>query len=241
VHLIADDDVLDGVSYPSADITLTTGWLRIIDFDEEMLAAILAHEMAHIVQHHAAEFYGMSYLMRVLAQLGQLASKIVPNWHSFDKDANDGDGEWRRPLLFMQKHSRMLEHEADIVGQEIMAHAGYDPGKAIELWQLMIDLESESNRQTGVGSPSFTPTHSEHGHGVRHNTENDTLAMHPERPKRVKYLTENLMRVQRFYDKAYENGPTHGSFKNDLGLWRFEATVWALFGRIDMNGFSTYV
>ncbi|CAG8608233.1 6838_t:CDS:1 [Ambispora gerdemannii] len=233
IYLIDDDDLLDGVVYPSSDITLTTGWLRIVDYDESLLAAVIAHEIAHILQDHAAEFYGMSYLMKVLAHLGEITNSLIPNvlkkLFGYDNNA----GEWQRPLLFLQYYSQILEREADIIGQEIMARARYDPASALEVWQLMVDLEklSDSSSSNTEEQPlSFNRKNQKDRHGIRHDGE-ATLAMHPSRRQRVKYLTENLLKVQ----KVYENAITQASFKNkpftmDLKLRKLEITVWAIFG-----------
>ncbi|CAG8528889.1 6256_t:CDS:1 [Ambispora leptoticha] len=233
IYLIDDDDFLDGVAYPSSDITLTTGWLRIIDYDESLLAAVIAHELAHIMQDHAAEFYGMSYLMKVLAHLGEITNSLIPNVLKKLFGYNNNTGEWRRPLLFLQYHSQTLEREADIIGQEIMARAGYDPAGALELWQLMVNLEKLSNSSSSNIEEQPLPSYCKNqndGHGVRHDGE-ATLAMHPSRRQRVKYLTENLLKVQ----KVYENTITQASYKNksfimDLKLRKLETTVWAIFG-----------
>ncbi|KAG9307814.1 hypothetical protein G9A89_023379 [Geosiphon pyriformis] len=218
VHLISNDDILDGVAYPSSAITLTTGWLRLIDYDENLLAAIIAHEMAHILQDHAAEFFGMSYLMKGLANLGETIKSLIPNglYHKFflhdQRNSIDGN-QWQRPLLFLQNHSQILEREADILGQEIMARAGYDPANALQLWQLMVDLEGLNDSSPGLKKENLSfplTSKSSHpykveGHGVRHNTQiskDTTLVMHPSRQNRVKYLTENLVQVQVLYENA---------------------------------------
>ncbi|CAG8558837.1 8921_t:CDS:1 [Paraglomus brasilianum] len=239
VLLIHDDDVLDGVSYPSSDITITTGWLRLVDFDEEMIAAIIAHEIAHILQSHAAEFYGMSYIAKVINQYKQIVriGGSHSNNDNGDDSLDDGQTNLLRPRAFLQKHSQILEREADIVGQEIMARAGYDPGAAIELWQLMVDLEKFQQEQLSLPSQSSIPVGSSHGHGVRHSSEEDNdIIMHPPRRERVKYLTENLLTVQKLYEEAAAKGKSADNFEGDLNLQRIEMTLWGIF--YDINGFS---
>ncbi|CAG8656040.1 8056_t:CDS:1, partial [Paraglomus occultum] len=235
VLLIHDDDVLDGVSYPSSDITITTGWLRLVNFEEEMIAAIVAHEIAHILQNHAAEFYGMSYIAKVINQFKQMVG-IGSSHHNNDNE-NDDQPNLLRPRAFLQRHSQVLEREADIVGQEIMARAGYDPGAAIELWQFMVDLEKFQQEQLSLPSQSSIPVGSDHGHGVRHSSgEDNDIIMHPPRRERVKYLTENLLTVQKLYEEAVTKGKSAHKFESNLSLQMIERTLWGIF--YDVNGFS---
>ncbi|CAG8569574.1 5594_t:CDS:2 [Rhizophagus irregularis] len=169
IYLIKNDDMLDGVSYPCSVITLTTSWLRLVDYDEDLLAANI--------------------------------------------------NNWIRPLIYLQKHSQILEKEADLLGQEIMANAGYDPANAIKLWELMCNISS-----TQVPDES----HHDDGHGVRHSSESS----HPSKEQRVKYLTENLINVQKIYfNTITDNNNNFKSFNYDLGLRRLEFTIWAIFGK----------
>ncbi|CAG8558463.1 202_t:CDS:1 [Acaulospora colombiana] len=172
VYLISNDELLDGVSYPSSVITLTTCWLSLIDNDQDLLAALLAHELAHIIQSHASEFYGISFMTKALTKLADLFGKLM--------SSNDKNNQLSN---FLQKHSQRLEREADLLGQEIMARAGYDPAKAIELWELMMFVKNSDK------------SHSDD----KGNT--NAFKYHPSEENRVKYLTENLTRARYFYDK----------------------------------------
>ncbi|CAG8470947.1 27944_t:CDS:2 [Dentiscutata erythropus] len=193
VYLIDNEEFLDGVSYPCSAITLTSCWLKLIDYDESLLAAVVAHEIAHILQNHASEFYGMSFIIKVLTQLGEMIGNIIPG---LNKEGFQG-----RPILFLQQHSQKLEKEADLLGQEIMARAGYDPAKAIELWELMVSLE-EINKNSLEQVQIPKSSHDEEGRGIRHVS--DTFRYHPLKEHRVKYLTENLLQAQNLYDKTIE-------------------------------------
>ncbi|RIA99619.1 hypothetical protein C1645_746702 [Glomus cerebriforme] len=213
IYLIKNDEMLDGVSYPCSTITLTTCWLRLVDYDEDLLAAILSHEIAHILQNHASEFYGLSFMFKAISQLHEMFNNVLRILPGINNE-----NTWMRPLIYLQKHSQILEREADLLGQEIMAHAGYDPAKAIELWELMCNVTS-----TQVPDES----HHDDGHGVRHSSESS----HPSKEQRVKYLTENLINVQKIYDKTItDNNKNFKSFKCDLGLRRLELTIYAIFG-----------
>ncbi|GBB91816.1 hypothetical protein RclHR1_01920020 [Rhizophagus clarus] len=212
IYLINNDDILDGVSYPCSAITLTTSWLRLVDYNEDLLAAVLSHEIAHILQNHASEFYGLSFTFKALTQLHDMFYDFLSLLPGFNKV------NWIRPLIYLQKHSQTLEKEADLLGQELMANAGYDPANAINLWELMCNISS---------SQIPDESHHDDGHGVRHSSESS----HPSKEQRVKYLTDNLINVQNIYfNTINDNNNNFKSFKNDLGLRRLELTIWAIFG-----------
>ncbi|GES84055.1 M48 family metallopeptidase [Rhizophagus clarus] len=166
IYLINNDDILDGVSYPCSAITLTTSWLRLVDYNEDLLAAVLSHEIAHILQNHASEFYGLSFTFKALTQLHDMFYDFLSLLPGFNKV------NWIRPLIYLQKHSQTLEKEADLLGQELMANAGYDPANAINLWELMCNISS---------SQIPDESHHDDGHGVRHSSESS----HPSKEQRV--------------------------------------------------------
>ncbi|CAG8440225.1 6315_t:CDS:1 [Funneliformis caledonium] len=221
-YLIKNDELLDGVSYPCSTITLTTCWLRLVDYDEDLLAVVLSHEIAHIIQNHASEFYGLSFTLKALTQLREFLNTIISIIPGMNRESN-----LSRPSVYLQKHSQLLEQEADLLGQVIMANAGYDPAKAIELWELMCNISSPK-----VPDDS----HDDDGHGVRHSSENfeenPSFKYHPTREQRVKYLTENLISVQKIYDEKTKSiASKNKEFERDLGLRRLELTVSAIFGK----------
>ncbi|CAJ0749467.1 23592_t:CDS:2 [Entrophospora sp. SA101] len=215
VHLIYDDEMLDGVSYASSDITVTTCWLRFIDYDEELLASVLAHELAHIMQDHAIEFYGVWSLTGFFDQL-----------LFFTSNHNSSNKYIKR---YLEKHSQELEKEADLLGQQIMARSGYNPMKAIELWEKMKELDEMNNNIINTGE------------GIDHNIKSENVnpsilfKHHPSKSQRIEYLKDNLINVQHFYDQIVHNNKYEGDsnykfFDKDLSLRRLELTTLAVFG-----------
>ncbi|CAG8624952.1 17913_t:CDS:1, partial [Acaulospora morrowiae] len=146
----------------------------IIGHDQDLLAALMAHELAHIVQSHASEFYGISFMTKALTKLTSILGNLT---FSGNKDS--------KPSIFLQKHSQKLEREADLLGQEIMARAGYDPAKAVELWELMSFIKN---------SPDLLEKND-------YEEKVDTFRSHPSEENRVKYLRENLTRARYLYDR----------------------------------------
>ena len=128
---VFEDSSANAFALPGGKVGVNTGLLRIAQTDAE-LAAVVAHEMAHVTSNHAQSriqrnqtvALGGAILGAVLSgsengqQLGQLAQK---------------GGEIAFGLTF----SRSQELEADRIGTLFMARAGYDPTAAISLWQKM--------------------------------------------------------------------------------------------------------
>ena len=143
---VFEDASANAFALPGGKVGVNTGLLNVAVTDGQ-LAAVLAHEMAHVTSNHAASrlrnnntiALGGAILGAVLggseagSQLGSLAQK---------------GGEIAFGLTF----SRSQELEADRVGTIFMARAGYDPAEAVTLWQRMGERNSSS-------TPEFLSTH----------------------------------------------------------------------------------
>jgi predicted Zn-dependent protease len=129
---------------------------------------VLGHEMAHALREHAreriAKSKGTGALLSFGAQLfglGQLGETA----------ANIGT------QLITLKFSRDDEIEADLVGLEIGARAGFNPQASVSLWEKMARASS------GSGGPAF-------------------LSTHPSGPDRLRRLADNIPRVESLYRQA---------------------------------------
>lgn len=144
--VVFEDASANAFALPGGKVGVNTGLLNIAVTDGQ-LAAVLAHEMAHVTSNHAAArvrnnetiALGGAILGAVLgsseggAQLGSLASK---------------GGEIAFGLTF----SRSQELEADRVGTIFMARAGYEPSEAVTLWERM-------GARNKTSTPEFLSTH----------------------------------------------------------------------------------
>lgn len=125
---------------PGRKIGVNSGMMRVVENDAQ-LATVIGHEIGHVIAHHAAERASMG----VVAQLGQeVAGQIDPS-----SAAIFGLGAQVGVLL---PYSRTHEAEADTIGQNLMAQAGFDPRASIRLWQLMA-------QQNGPKPPEILSTH----------------------------------------------------------------------------------
>jgi len=149
-NLIEDDKVVNAWCMPGGKIGVYTGLLPITQ-DENGLAVVIGHEVAHAVAKHGNERVSQA----LLAQLGgmglSLALSREPTLTNQIFMAAYGAGAQVGVLL---PYSRLHEREADRIGLVLMARAGYDPRKAISFWQRMNEKGKEKGRP-----PEFLSTH----------------------------------------------------------------------------------
>lgn len=166
VNLLAASTI-NAFCMPGGKIAFYSGILQKLQLDDEEVATIMGHEVAHALREHARERMGKSSAtnlgLRLGAQLlglGQLG------------DAAAGIGT----QLLTMKFGREDETEADLVGMELAARAGYDPAAGVRLWQKMA--------QASKGAPP------------------QWLSTHPSNASRIEDIRRSLPKVQGLYDRA---------------------------------------
>lgn len=127
---------------PGGKIAIYTGIIDKLQLNDDEIAAILGHEISHALREHARE----QASEQSLVQLGLLGARI----------GGLGGGTVNAAGQLYQlgvglPHSRAQETEADRMGLELAARAGFDPRAAIALWQKMSKL--------GGSPPEFLSTH----------------------------------------------------------------------------------
>ncbi|EWM44509.1 peptidase M48 family protein [Bordetella holmesii 70147] len=143
VHVIASDEI-NAWCMPGGKIAVYTGLLNRIKPSDAELAAVLGHEIAHALREHARE--------RVSQQMATNIGLSVLSIATGSQQAADL-GTRLSEVMFTLPNSRTHESEADLMGMELAARAGYDPRAAVTLWQKM------AAAQTGQASPEFLSTH----------------------------------------------------------------------------------
>jgi predicted Zn-dependent protease len=167
VNVQTSEDV-NAYCMPGGKIMVYTGLIDTILPTDDELAAVIGHEIAHALREHSRERLSRAYAEQlVLAGVAvatggeqttmQLASQISA-------------------VTFTLPHSREQEAEADRIGLELMARAGYDPNAAITLWQKM-------SKASSGGPPEF-------------------LSTHPSGESRIRDLEKNIPRVLPLYQAA---------------------------------------
>jgi predicted Zn-dependent protease len=142
------DDTPNAFALPGGKVGVNTGMFVVAE-DADQLAAVVGHELAHVMYRHGAERFSQ----QILAQTGLTVAAVAANAKAPENSqlilGALGAGAQIGVLLpFSRKH----ETEADLEGQRLMARAGFDPAAAVTLWQRM--------QQSGGGSgPTWMSTH----------------------------------------------------------------------------------
>ncbi|MFA7670301.1 MAG: M48 family metallopeptidase [Burkholderiaceae bacterium] len=143
VHVISSDEV-NAWCMPGGKMAIYTGLINRINPSDDELAAVLGHEMAHALREHSRE----QISQQMAAQVGLSVLSAVTGVSAA------GDlGAALTNVMFTLPNSRTHESEADLIGVELAARAGYDPRAAITLWQKM------GNLSAGSAPPEFLSTH----------------------------------------------------------------------------------
>lgn len=137
VFVIEDRRILNAFVLPNGDIFIFTGMMRVVS-NEDQLAAVMGHEIAHALLNHVGELISKTHLLEFLLLL-----PIVIIWIMLPDAvaiSSQNYTEYISELLFKLPMSRQLETEADVVGLKMMARACYDPRQAVQLWKRMANL-----------------------------------------------------------------------------------------------------
>jgi len=163
---VFDQDSINAFALPGGNIGVFTGILEVTE-NQDQLAAVIGHEVAHVIARHSAERMTMS---RVSGTVGAVGGAVV----------GVGNASTMAQLGLDLPFGRKQEDEADLLGLDYMAQAGFDPREAVSLWQNM--------RKKNPGSPP------------------EFLSTHPSSLTRIERLTERMPRALAFYEKARAEG-----------------------------------
>ncbi len=137
---------------PGGKIAVYSGLIERLRPTDDELAAVIGHEIAHALREHGREKAGQAMGVGVAAAIGGV---LVGSSLGVDPGLGRSVLGTVGDLAFMRPNSRGMEQEADHIGVELAARAGYDPYAAIGLWEKM--------RQAGGGSPpQWLSTHPSH-------------------------------------------------------------------------------
>ena len=166
VNLIGSDQI-NAFCMPGGKIAFYHGILSKLNLTDDEVGMVMGHEIAHALREHARERMGKSAatnigasLLTQLLGLGQIGQTVT---------------NYGAQLLTLQ-FSRDNESEADLVGMELAARAGYDPRAGVTLWQKM----SAANK----GAPP------------------QWLSTHPSGTTRIGDIEANLPKVMPLYERA---------------------------------------
>ncbi len=143
------DDNPNAFALPGGKVGVYTGIFKVAQ-NQDQLAAVIAHEIGHVIARHHDERItrqaGASGALQVVgAVLGSRYGEGVGN-------AAVQGGSIAAQAGFLLPGSREQESEADVVGQQLMASAGFDPRAAVNLWQNMIAASGGSRPATWLST-----------------------------------------------------------------------------------------
>jgi len=160
-------DELNAYCMPGGRIMVYSGLIDKLDLSDAELATVLAHEVAHALREHTRERVSRAYAQQLV-----LAGAAAATGAS---EGATNIANMVGQVTFQLPFSREQESEADQIGLELMARAGYDPHAALTLWNKMSAAEQS-------GTPKF-------------------LSTHPAPKERIKDIEKNLPRVLPLYAK----------------------------------------
>jgi predicted Zn-dependent protease len=164
INLI-DSPIINAFCMPGGKIAVFTGILEKLNLTDDEVALVVGHEIAHALREHARERAAKS----TLTGLGALAVSVLVG-------GNAGEIARVGGTLMNLKFSRNDESEADLIGMEMAARAGYDPRAGITLWQKM--------SAAAKGAPPAW------------------LSTHPSNKARITWMEKNMPDVLPLYEEA---------------------------------------
>ena len=142
---VQTSDELNAYCMPGGKIMVYTGIIDKLKLTDDELATVMGHEISHALREHGRERVSRSMGQQAILALGAAALGV-------NSDAALGLANQIAAVTFELPHSREQETEADRVGLELMARAGYNPNAAVSVWQKMASAG-------GGGPPQFLSTH----------------------------------------------------------------------------------
>jgi predicted Zn-dependent protease len=175
VNLIGSPQV-NAYCMPGGKIAFYTGILDKLQLSDDEVAMVMGHEVAHALREHARERMGKSAVTNGVARVGGVLASV---FLGIDPHLTDGLARGGANLLTLE-FGREDESEADLVGMELAARAGFDPRSGVTLWQKM----SAANK----GAPP------------------QWLSTHPSGTTRIADIQKNLPKVMPLFEKARRGG-----------------------------------
>lgn len=168
---VVDEDTVNAWCMPGGRIVVYSGIVNKLNLTDAQLAAVMGHEIAHALREHGREQASTNQLVGV----GILAIATAAGLGSVGITALGIATQFSIQMPFSRQH----ETEADRIGTELMARAGYDPKKAVEVWVKM--------NNTNVGKIP------------------EILSTHPSNESKVKDLREIALKLEPIYLASKNN------------------------------------
>ena len=157
---------LNAYCMPGGRIMVYSGLIEKLDVSDAELATVIGHEIAHALREHTRERVSRAYAQQLVVAGAAAVAGVGEGTANLANMIAE--------VTFQLPFSREQESEADTIGLELMARAGYDPHAAVKLWNKM------ASATEGGAPPKF-------------------LSTHPAAKERIKDIEKNLPRVMPLY------------------------------------------
>ncbi|HEX6993064.1 MAG TPA: M48 family metallopeptidase [Gammaproteobacteria bacterium] len=143
VEVVDEPETVNAWCMAGGRMAIYTGLIQKLDPTDDEIAQVMGHEIAHALANHTAERMSVAMATNLgVAAIGALS----------DRSETMSVAATAAALAIQLPNSRSSESEADRIGIELAAKAGYDPNAAVTLWQKM-------EQNAGGGPPAFLSTH----------------------------------------------------------------------------------
>ncbi len=150
---VIQSDQLNAWAMPGGKIAFYTGIIKKLKLSDAEIAAIMGHEIAHVLREHGRERASQ----QTLTQVGLSALSIFTGVRGPTLDAT----ALALQVTLTLPNSRTHETEADRMGVELAARAGYNPYAAVRVWQKM------AQQSKGSRPPEMLSTHPSHASRIK--------------------------------------------------------------------------
>ncbi|PKG55054.1 M48 family metallopeptidase [Shewanella sp. GutDb-MelDb] len=172
--IVFDSKQVNAFALPGRHIGVYTGLLNVA-INEDQLATVISHEVAHVLANHSNEQVSRAKMTGIGMQFADLALDVggVSNQEGYMAALDLGI-----QVGYMLPYGREQESEADIMGVQLMASAGFNPAESVALWRNMAKAGGEQG-------PELLSTHPSYGQRIESLQEMQAKAQHLYEANRV--------------------------------------------------------
>ncbi|HSB77703.1 MAG TPA: M48 family metallopeptidase [Candidatus Methylomirabilis sp.] len=170
---VINSDELNAFCMPGGKIAFYSGLIKQLNLSDSEIAIVMGHEIAHALREHSREQVSQAIAAQTTINVGAALLGLGEDAAALTNTVYEA--------LIATKFSRVDESEADRIGLELSARAGYDPRAGITLWRKMM------NANSGGRPPEF-------------------LSTHPAEANRIQQIESLLPAVMPLYEAARRGG-----------------------------------